>query len=381
MSLYRSLGVDAKKEGTELFLSLLDADLVPFCPVGREGRETGLILHADGAGSKPQQSYLHWRETGDPSWFEGLAQDVLAMNVDDVVCVGPFHPLAFADYLTLNPRLLPKRELLFHLVSGFRRALKELEALGLEIPFLGGETADLPDQVRTLDLAGVLAARVRLPEVRKGERVKAGDLIVGLRSGGRTRYEKRENSGMMCNGITLARHVLMRGEYTRRYPELVDRGGYRGRFRFDDYLDELGMTVGEAILSPTRVFAPVVLRILKRVGEGVKLMVHNTGGGLTKSLRVGKNLVYVKDRLPEPDPIFLLVQREGRVEWREMYEVFNMGVGFELVVDPEDVEEVVRVSEGFKLEAGVIGRCERGKGGNRVIIKSGTGKFEYGWRA
>jgi phosphoribosylformylglycinamidine cyclo-ligase len=148
----------------------------------------------------------------------------------------------------------------------------------------------------------------------------------------------------MCNGVTLARHVLMSSEYTRRYPELGGGRGYRGRFRFDDYSDELGMTVGEALLSPTRLFSPVVLRILKRVGEGVRAMVHNTGGGLTKSLRVGRNVVYVKDSLPEPDPLFLLVQREGRGEWREMYQVFNMGVGFELVVDPEEAEEVVRIS-------------------------------------
>jgi len=378
VSLYRSLGVDARKEGTELLLPLLEADLRPFCPVRRRGKGEGVVLHTDGAGSKPQQSYLHWRETGDPSWFQGLTQDVLAMNLDDVVCVGPFQPLAFVDYLSLNSRLLPKRELLSSLARGFGKVLRSLGGLGIRVPFLGGETADLPDQVRTLDLSGTLAALVRLSEVRRGERVREGDLIVGLRSGGRTRYERRENSGLMCNGITLARHVLMSSEYTRRYPELGGGRGYRGRFRFDDYSDELGMTVGEALLSPTRLFSPVVLRILERVGEGVKAMVHNTGGGLTKSLRVGKNVVYVKDSLPEPDPLFLLVQREGRVEWREMYQVFNMGVGFELVVDPEEAEEVVRVSEGFGLGASVIGRCERGKGGNRVIIKSRWGKFEYG---
>jgi phosphoribosylformylglycinamidine cyclo-ligase len=378
VSLYRSLGVDARKEGTELFLPLLDADLRPFCPVGGVRRGEGVVLHTDGAGSKPLQSYLHWRETGDPSWFQGLIQDVLAMNLDDVVCVGPFFPLAFVDYLSLNPRLLPKRELLSSLAKGFRRVLGDLRGLGIRIPFLGGETADLPDQVRTLDLSGALAALVRLSEVRKGEKVKEGDMIVGLRSGGRTRYERRENSGLMCNGITLARHVLMSGEYTRKYPELAEGRGYRGRFRFDDYSEELGMTVGEALLSPTRLFSPVVLKILERVGEGVKAMVHNTGGGLTKGLRVGKNVVYVKDRLPEPDPLFLFLQREGRVGWREMYQVFNMGVGFELVVDPEEAEEVVRISEGFGLGASVIGSCRRGRGRNRVIIKSRWGKFEYG---
>ncbi|MEM0358921.1 MAG: AIR synthase-related protein [Candidatus Hadarchaeales archaeon] len=378
MSFYRSLGVDVKKKGTELFLPLLDADLKPFCPVGKGKGGKGIILHTDGAGSKPQQSYLHWKETGDLEWFQGLTQDVLAMNVDDVVCVGPFSPLAFADYLTLNPHRLPKGELLSSLAEGFRRTLKELEALGLEIPFLGGETADLPDQVRTLDLSGTIAARIEFSEVRRGEEIRKGDLIVGLRSGGRTKYEKRENSGIMCNGLTLARHVLMRREYTRKYPELVDREGYRGRFKFDDYLEELGMTVGEALLSPTRFFAPVVLRILKKVGRGVKAMVHNTGGGLTKSLRIGRNVVYVKDQLPEPDPLFSLIQKEGRVRWEEMYQVFNMGVGFELVVDPEEAEEVIRISERFGLGAKVIGRCEKGKEGNRVIVKSERGKFEYG---
>ncbi|MEM2508420.1 MAG: AIR synthase-related protein, partial [Candidatus Hadarchaeales archaeon] len=153
--------------------------------------------------------------------------------------------------------------------------------------------------------------------------------------------------------------------------------GYFGRFSFDDYLEELNMTVGEAILSPTRIFTPIVFKILEQCG-GISGLVHNTGGGLTKCLRLGKNILYVKENLPEPDPIFKLIQKEGRVSWNEMFEVFNMGIGFEVIVKKEEVDNVISIAEKFGVQAMVIGYCDRSKGGNRVIIKSMFGKFEYG---
>lgn len=381
MSRYGALGVDIKKRGVEAFRAVVD-NLFPgaFCVVQRDPGDpnVGLVSHTDSAGSKPVQSYLHWRETGDASWFRGLAQDVVAMNLDDILCVAA-EPVAFVDYVAFNTLLIDRVELLGALAEGFAECFEMLAEQGMRILFAGGETADLPDQLRTLDVSGFIFGRVDLDSVVTGEKIAPGDFIVGLRSGGRVGYERGVNSGIMCNGLTLARSCLMEAGYLERYPELAHpgRGRYTGRFRFDDYVDELGMTVGEALLSPTRMFAPVAAAVLERVGGSVHGMVHNTGGGQTKCLHLGNGVRYVKDSLPEPDPIFRLIQREAKVGWREMYEDFNMGVGFEFVVDPEAAEDVVSVAEGFGLGVQVVGRCERSPGENTLTIKSRHGKFAY----
>jgi phosphoribosylformylglycinamidine cyclo-ligase len=380
-SKYKELGVDVEKRGIEAFKEAIGG-LYPeaFCVIHRSPihPDVGIILHTDSAGSKPIQAYLHWRETGDPSWFGGLAQDVLAMNLDDVVCVGA-RPLAFVDYIAFNTLLIDREALLKETARGFDEVFARLRRLGLNILFAGGETADLPDQLRTLDISGTILAQVSLKEVITGDAISPGDLIVGLRSGGKANYEERMNSGIMCNGLTLARSSLMTADYLKKYPELVHPVGrrYKGRFRFDDYLEELDMTLGEALLSPTRIYAPIILSVLREVGDGVHGLVHNTGGGLTKCLRLGRDILYLKDTLPEPDAIFRVIQREGEVDWREMYTVFNMGVGFEVIVDPQVVEEVVDISERYGVEATVIGRCERSPRGNRLRVESRYGRFLY----
>ncbi len=381
MSRYRALGVDIKKKGVEAFRDVVD-NLFPgaFCVVQRDPDDPGmgLVSHVDGAGSKPIQAYLHWRETGDASWFQGLAQDVVAMNLDDILCVAA-RPVTFVDYVTFNTLLIDRVELLAALAEGFADCFEMLADRGMPILFAGGETADHPDQMRTLDVSGAIFGRVDLDRVVTGERIALGDVIVGLRSGGRAGYERGVNSGIMCNGLTLARSCLMEAGYLEKYPELAHpgRGRFTGRLRFDDYVDELDMTVGEALLSPTRIFAPVAAAVLEKVGGAVHGMVHNTGGGQTKCLNLGRGVRYVKDSLPDADPIFRLIQREAEVGWREMYEDFNMGVGFEFIVDPEAAEEVVGVAEGFGIGVQVIGRCERSLGENSLIVDSRYGKFAY----
>lgn len=377
---YAELGVDVRKKGIEVFKKTVK-NLFPraFCVITQDPDRPGYgaVLHTDSAGSKPIQNYLHWRETGDLDWFKGLAQDVVAMNLDDVICVGA-RPISFVDYVAMNSFRIPKEDFLTVLNLGLAECFALLKKF-VKVSFAGGETADLPDQIRTLDVSGMISARVKLSEVISGDRIKPGDVIIGLRSGGKTKYEKRENSGMMCNGITLARHCLMKGEYGRKYPEIKDPSGknYYGKFALDDHLDELGMTVGEAIVSPTRLFLPVVGKILEIYRAHVTGLVHNTGGGQTKCLRIGKNIHYIKNDIIKPDPIFDLIQRESGESWRTMFENFNMGVGFEIITKKDYVEDILSVSEKLGLEAKVIGRCEKSDGRNRLTIRSEFGKFEY----
>ncbi|MEJ5293591.1 MAG: AIR synthase related protein, partial [Candidatus Methanosuratincola sp.] len=207
-SKYSELGVDVDKKGISSIKGVTE-DLFPrsFCSVVRDPSDlgSGLILHEDGAGSKPIVSYLYFKETGDYRWFSGLAQDVLAMNLDDVICVGGV-PIAFSDYVALNTLRLEREALLSSLASGFSGAFESLGRMGCRVLFCGGETADLPDVIRTLDVSGTVFGRVELKKVITGDAISPGDIIVGVRSGGRCSYELRMNSGIMCNGISLARH-------------------------------------------------------------------------------------------------------------------------------------------------------------------------------
>jgi phosphoribosylformylglycinamidine cyclo-ligase len=380
-SKYAEAGVDVKKRGIEVFKTTI-YNLFPeaFCVVTEDPDLPGygLVTHADSAGSKPIQAYLNWKETGDLSWFRGLAQDVLAMNLNDISCVGA-KPINFVDYVALNPLRVPKVDLLRTLNSGFKECFGTLEQCGVRVLFSGGETADLPDMLRTLDVSGVINGRVELSRAVTGVQIKPGDVIIGLRSGGQTHYEKKENSGIMCNGLTLARLCLMKKAYQSKYPEIADPEGpgYYGRFQLDQHLDELGMTVGEALVSPMRFFIPVVLKVLAECGADITGMAHNMGGGLTKGLRIGRNIQYIKDDLFEEDPIFRLIQKESGESWSDMYEAYNMGIGFEVIAAAEAAEDIVSISEGFGLGAKIIGRCEESDGKNRLTIRSRHGKFRY----
>ena len=380
MSRYEELGVDVKKKGIESFKQVVD-NLYPdaFCVIQRDPSypDTGLVVHTDSAGSKPIMAYISYRESGEASWFSGLAQDALAMNINDLVCVGA-QPVSFVDYVAFNTLLINRVDMLAALSKGFDNCLKVLKDESNPVLFAGGETADLPDLLRTLDVCVTMFGRVPLSKVITGEKIKPGDKIIGVRSGGGIRYEKGVNSGIMSNGHTLARSCLMKPEYVEKYPEISHpaRGRYTGLYSYDDYIDELDSTVGEALLCPTRLFSPIALRVLEKHGSSVHGMVHNTGGGNTKCLRLGKGIGYVKE-MPSQDPIFDLIQRESGVEWREMYQDFNMGIGFEFIVDQDSAEEVLSVIEGYGVGASVIGHCVESKEGNKLDITSSKGKYRY----
>jgi len=185
----------------------------------------------------------------------------------------------------------------------------------------------------------------------------------------------------MCNGISLARHVLLKREYYQCYPEIGEpeiAEKYSGRFSLDSFIEELDMSLADALLSPTRIYAPIVAEIIMKGLEGIKAMCHNTGGGLVKIKRIGKGIRYVKDNLPEPSPIFKLIQREGRILWREMYETFNMGIGFEIIVEKGHEDEIIQIAEKYKVISQVVGRIESAeKSTNEVVIKSKHGTFIY----
>ncbi|MBT4320503.1 hypothetical protein HOD50_07750 [Candidatus Bathyarchaeota archaeon] len=381
MSRYEELGVDIKKKGIESFKSVVE-NLYPdaFCVIQRDPHDPGmgLVTHTDSAGSKPIMSYINYKETRDASWFGGLAQDALAMNINDLVCVGA-DPVTFVDYVAFNTLLIDRVELLKALSASFGDCLDVLNSENTPVMFAGGETADLPDLLRTIDVCVTMFGRMPLTNVISGDNIRPGDVVIGVRSGGTIRYEKGENSGIMSNGQTLARTSLMTSEYVRKYPEISHpaKGRYTGSFKYDDYVDELGSMVSEALLSPTRLFSPIALKVLGKHHGAVHGMVHNTGGGNTKCLRMGKGINYVKDSMPDPDPIFELIKKESGVTWEEMYQDFSMGVGFEFIVDPESAEDILSVIEGYGVGASIIGKCLEAEDHNTLKIESSKGSYNY----
>jgi phosphoribosylformylglycinamidine cyclo-ligase len=381
MSRYSELGVSIKKPGIDAFKEVI-TNIYPnaFCVIQKdpEDPDIGIVCHTDSAGSKPIQAYLNYKESGDPKWFVGIAQDALAMNVNDIICVGAY-PITFVDYVAFNTYLIDRFDLLNALAEGFRHSLKILRKEKIPILFAGGETAELPDLIKTLDVSVTIFGREKINSFITSDKIVPGDIIIGLRSGGKVRYENKENSGIQSNGLTLARTCLMDPNYVNKYPEISHskKSRYTGKYKYDDFFEELNTTIGEALLSPTRFYAPIAATVIKKIGSNLHGMVHNTGGGQTKCLRIGKRIKFIKDNLPDPDPIFNIIQQESGVKWKEMYEDFNMGIGFEFIVSPEAVENVLKICEDYKIGVHILGKCEKTNKQNTLIIKSENGKFQY----
>lgn len=383
---YEKLGASASKAGLHKALEKADFKLSSglFASVIPDiaGDENYLsFLHCDGAGTKSIVAYLAYKESGDVNAFAGLAQDALVMNLDDIFCIGLPENLFLANAIARNAHIIPD-DAIGSIVANYQRLCKELSAQGVEIALTGGETADCGDVVRTLLIDAVVGGRIKKENLITTDNILPGDVIVGISSTGQASYEDAPNSGVASNGLTLARHSLISNAYLKDYPEILDPGvdkdvAYRGPFKLSDKPDGLGMSVGEALLSPTRTYAPILAAIFKALGRNVHGVIHQTGGGLSKVLRFGKGCRYIKNNIFDTPPLFKLIQEHGRVEWKEMYQVFNMGHRIELYLPKDVADEAIKISEGFGLEAKVVGYVEKAEGENEVVVESQNGTFEY----
>ncbi len=339
------------------------------------------FLHADGAGTKSIVAYLLYRETNNASWFRTLAIDSLVMNIDDVACAGGTQGLVLSNTIGRNRLLIPD-EAVAEIIGGYRDTVAMMSELGVDITLSGGETADVGDLVRTLIVDSTLSARVPRRDLVDTYRVRGGDLIVAFSSTGQCTFETRPNSSIGSNGLSLARNTLLSGYHVDRYPEVSDPGlsrsvAYRGPYKVTDSLPELGMSVGEALLSPTRTYAPLIKKALGEFRTGIHSLIHCTGGGQTKIKRFGQGVRFEKDSLFETPPIFSLIQNLGSIPWSEMYAVFNMGHRLEACVEPSVAPELIALASQFGIAAKVIGRVTSLDGENEVVISSPHGTFTY----
>ncbi len=344
MSLYSRRGVSAQKEEVHQATASLDKGLYPFafCKIYEDflGNDPGWInlMHADGAGTKSILAYLYWKETGDISVWKDIARDAVAMNLDDLLCVGIYDNLLFSSTIDRNKSRIPG-EVLQAIIEGTQEFFDELKTFGVSVRFLGGETADVGDLVRTITVNGTMAARWPRQRIVSNEKIAAGDVIIGISSSGKASYEKVYNSGIGSNGLTSARHDVLESSYGHYYPETVepmlDKDViYTGSHKMTDpVITETGeeITVGKLLLSPTRTYAPVVKVLLEKYFDQVHGMIHSSGGGQTKCLKyLPRPMRIIKDNLFTPPVVFELIRQSSGADDREMYQVFNMGQRMEI---------------------------------------------------
>ncbi len=369
---YSQRGVSSSKEEVHAVVDKLDRGLFPgaFCRIIPDvltgDPEKCAVIHADGSGTKSILAYLHYRETGDPSAFRKTAQDSIVMNIDDLLCVGAVDGILISSTVNRNARAVPG-EALAELIAGTEDFLADLRELGVGVHSGGGETADVGDLTGTVTVDSCAAAVMKRKDVIDNAGIRPGLAIVGLASAGRARYESFENSGIGSNGLTSARHDLLCSHYRNKYPETCDSRTktellYCGPFKMDDPLRGSSMSVGEALLSPTRTYAPVLKRLLAEMRDAVHGLVHCSGGGQTKCLRFGGGGVhFVKDALHPVPPVFEAIAGASGTSMAEMFRVYNMGHRMEVYCDPDAANEVIALSESFGIPAKVIGRTERGE--------------------
>jgi phosphoribosylformylglycinamidine cyclo-ligase len=390
MSLYSRRGVSAQKEEVHQATAGLDKGLYPFafCKIYDDflGRDPEWInlMHADGAGTKSILAYLYWKETGDTGVWKDIARDAVAMNLDDLLCVGIYDNLLFSSTIDRNKSRIPG-EVLRAVIEGTQEFFDELRDYGVHIHFLGGETADVGDLVRTIAVNGTMTARWPRKKIISNELISPGDLIVAISSSGRSGYEKVYNSGIGSNGLTSARHDMLEASYGHHYPEsvepLLDKDViYTGSYKLTDLVTtetNEEISIGKLLLSPTRTYAPVVKRLMERHFESIHGMIHSSGGGQTKCLKyLPGPMRVIKDNLFAPPIIFDLIRKSSGADDREMFQVFNMGQRLEIYTPPATAASLMGTIQEFGLESRIIGRVESSVK-KELFIDTGKNRIDF----
>lgn len=393
MSLYSRRGVSAQKEEVHKATEKLDQGLFPysFCKIYpdflTDDAEWVSLMHADGAGTKSILAYLYWKETGDPGVWKGIAQDAIVMNLDDLLCTGIHNNILFSSTIDRNKNLIPG-DVLETIINGTQEFFNELKKFGVHIHYLGGETADVGDVVRTIAVNGTMTARWPKKKLVTNENIRPGDVIVGLASFGQTTYEKEYNSGIASNGLTSARHDVLHRSYGLQYPESFDPSldqqvVYLGRYHLTDEIEVASTTsivrtdVGHLLLSPTRSYAPVLKILLEEYFDDIHGLIHCSGGGQTKCMKyLPDNFRVVKENLFEAPVVFNLIQESSGSDHREMYQVFNMGHRLDIFTTESGAENIIKVAGSFNIEARVIGRVEASDK-KELVLKVGNEEIVY----
>ncbi len=363
---YAKRGVSSGKEEVHAAIQGLSQGLFPkaFCKilpdVAGGSPDYCNIMHADTAGTKTSLAYIYWKETGDLSVWEGIAQDALVMNLDDMACVGCTSDITISSTIGRNKHLIPG-EVISRIIRWLEEFRETMAGHGIDLYPAGGETADVGDIVRTMDVGYCTFARLPKSKLLVND-IRPGQVIVGLASYGQATYEKAYNSGIGSNGLTSARHDVLASHYRSKYPESFAPETnidvvYAGKRNLTDriLLPEGDFSIGQLLLSPTRTYLPVIQQLFQNCRSGIHGLIHATGGGQTKVSHFITSGTVVKDNLLPVPPVFQLIQNESGTGGREMHQVFNMGQRLECYVDPAIAQDVIDISNSFGIHADIIG--------------------------
>jgi phosphoribosylformylglycinamidine cyclo-ligase len=391
---YDQRGVSASKSEVHTAIAGLSKGLYPnaFCKILPDfvahDDAYCTLMHADTAGTKTSLAYLYWRETGDLSVFKNIVQDAMVMNTDDLACVGLLDNMVVSSTIGRNKRHIPG-EVLTALIQGAQEFMDNMTDLGVKMHSAGGETADVGDIVRTLDVGFTVFGRMPRAAVLENN-IQIGDVIVGIASDGQANYEKKYNSGIGSNGLTGARHDTLSKHYAEHFPEAYDNKmpeavAFTGTRRLTDtythprfaQFGESHKTIGELLLSPTRTHLPILKSVLHTFNKKINGIIHCTGGGQTKVEKfVPNNFHIIKDNLLPTAPVFTMIQAESNTDWREMYQVFNMGHRLEFYLNEKHAQPLIDLIQSFGLDAQIIGRVVSAST-KKVTISGEHGSFDY----
>jgi phosphoribosylformylglycinamidine cyclo-ligase len=393
MSIYSKRGVSAQKGDVHKATAKLDKGLYPnaFCKLYPDliaGDDQWVnIMHADGAGTKSILAYLYWKETGDTSVWKGIAKDAIVMNLDDLLCTGIYNNILFSSTIDRNRKLIPG-EILEVIINGTQEFFDELGSYGINIQYLGGETADVGDVVRTIAVNGTMCARWPKNQLITNDKIRAGDVIVGFSSSGQSTYENEYNSGIASNGLTSARHDVLHRNYGLQYPESFDPSldqqvVYLGKYHLTDAIEisngssSSKTDIGHLLLSPTRTYAPVLKKLLEEHFNDIHGLIHCSGGGQTKCMKyLPADFKIVKDNLFESPIIFKLIQESSGSDLREMYQVFNMGHRLDIFTDESSADNIISVAKSYNIDAQVVGRVEKSDT-KQLVLRAGEKEIVY----
>ena len=384
---YADRGVSHGKEDVHNAIKNVDKGLFPksFCKIIPDtlsnDSEYCIIMHADGAGTKSSLAYVYWKETKDLSVWKGISQDSLIMNIDDLICVGATENIVVSSTIGRNKKLIPG-EIIKQIIEGNEEVISNLNTYGMNVVSSGGETADVGDLVKTIIVDSTVFCRMKRADVIDNGNIIAGNVIVGLSSFGKASYEEEYNSGIGSNGLTSARHDVFEKSLKNKYPEsfdnqISDELVYSGTKKVTDRIENSPLDAGKLVLSPTRTYAPLIKKIFEEIErKKINGIIHCSGGAQTKILHFVDKLHIIKDNLFDLPPVFKLIQKESGTSWREMYQVFNMGHRMEIYTDRSTADKIINISNGFNIEAKIVGRVEDSKN-KKLTITSTYGTFEY----
>ena len=365
---YEKLGVSSSKKEVHAALNQLkDTSLskTTFCKLQHDPFDAHSsyywLSHADGVGTKTALAYIYWRETRDVSVWEGIAEDALVMNTDDLLCVGATEePVLFTSTIARNKKLIPQ-EVLSALYKGTEQYIEKLRSWGYRAHFCGGETADTGDLARTILVDATATTRLSRAHLIDTVNICSGDVVLGLASDGEASYEQTYNSGIGSNGLTAARHLLLSKTYARKYPESFDaehlkHEAYHGAYHIHDQLPNTSLTVGEALLSPTRSYIPVIKEVFQKIDrQKIHGIIHRTGGGEKKIFTYREDLKIVREDFPLP-PLFTLLLETKHMPEEELRAVFNMGIRLEIYTDEKTAQTIANIAKKYRIDAHIIGR-------------------------